>query len=143
MQIVLPGRPLTSPCDGTVTHWRFRGFGLDGDVAPQLRVMHPDGTGKFVATATSAPLAVGTTAAVYEADTSLPIVTGDQIAILRPSDQRLQYLIFDTAAAFVLFADPPDGIPVTPDFAPFPFELLFNADITCTPISPTSKDECK
>jgi hypothetical protein len=145
MQTGLPGRQLTAPCDGTITHWRLRGFGVLSPAVPQLQVMHPDGTGKFTATATSAQLVVGTTLGVYEADTSLPVLTGDQIGILHPIDQLVSWTGgagLGAGIVYVFFSPPAANLPVTP-FGPLFGELLFNADITCAPTSPTSKDQCK
>jgi hypothetical protein len=139
MQTVLPGRPLVSPCNGAVTHWRLRGSTSAG--APtELRVMHPSGGGKFTPSSTSAPLTIGSTSTVYQADTRLPIVSGDQIGVLIPNATPLTFLVVSPTAAFDFFQpSPPDGTAASPLGPISGLEELFNADVTCNPVITVTK----
>ncbi|HVO53666.1 MAG TPA: hypothetical protein VMT37_04560 [Solirubrobacterales bacterium] len=135
----VPGATMTSPCDGTVTRFRLKGF-----VRPanhySLRVIRKNPDGSYTGTATSAPVAIATEG-VNEYATDLPISAGEQIGIdfLDSTEEYgLAWIGGPTVSASVLFAFPADGTAAFPDIPSTTFYYLFNADVSCTPPPPPS-----
>jgi len=141
---VLPeaGANVTSPATGTVVRWRLAGNHNDGPF--KLRVLHPDGTGKYTPVATSGQ--VTPTAGLQTFDTSLPIQAGDVVALDVISGSNIGVSEVKGANLFNWNPSLADGETSAPDYTDYDgLELGFNADVdyTPTPAGPTAKKKCK
>src|SRR4249919_2048347 len=76
---LLPGLPVASTCDGTITRFRLNGFVRPAN-SYRLRVVRMDGGGLFTTTASSPPVVLGREG-VNEFPTSLPIKAGEYIGL--------------------------------------------------------------
>lgn len=131
------GPSLTSPCSGTVTHFRLNGFPRPLNHY-SLRVIRRNADGSYTGTATSAPVQIATEG-VNEYATSLPIATGEEIGIdfLDSLEEHgLRWVGGLGVNAAVLFEFPADGTAASPTIPPASFYYLFNADIACASPSP-------
>jgi hypothetical protein len=124
------GAPVAvSPVDGTVVRWRLKA-GSTGGTA-KLRVLRPAGTG-FTAVTSSVVQAV--TSNMNTFSTSLPIKTGDVVAL----DNSTSGLYFTDSASvplpLVKYFQPAiaDGATGAPNNQLVNLELLMNADVTPT-----------
>jgi hypothetical protein len=132
------GATYTSPVDGTITTWRLSAGSTGGSV--QLRVLRPLGnSGKFTAVGTSTAQTVGGNG-VNTFATSLPIKTGDTIA-LENASSGLYFANLGGTRIVPYFQQPPgptqpalpDGTMASPNGASPPgYELELNADVMPT-----------
>jgi hypothetical protein len=129
---LLPGRMLTSPCNGTITRFRLNGF-----VRPnnhyRLRVVHNNGNGTYTGTASSAQVAIQADG-INEYATSLPIAAGEAIGIDfmdSTEDFGLRWVLtMPTNSDLVFHTFPADGTPSGPGEDDWAY-YLFNADVQC------------
>jgi hypothetical protein len=141
-----PGANVGSPVNGTVVRWRLAGNHNDGPF--KLRVLRPDGTGKYTPVATSDQVA--SLAGLRTFDTALPIQAGDVIALDVITGSQIGVAVGVTGAN--LFNWNPslaDGETSAPDYTNYPgVELGFDADVDYTPATPAvpttvPKKKCK
>ncbi len=128
----MPGAQITAPCTGTITGWHVRGYHSVVPANVKLRVLHPNGTGQYTGAGTSSPITLGTTDAVLQASTSLPINAGDFIGLDVPDN--LTFDLASTTGAFEPFWQPPlvdGGSPSSPNIHAANTELLINAQVAC------------
>jgi hypothetical protein len=144
-QLAEPGSSVASPVSGTIVRWRMIGNYSGGPF--RLRVLRPDGTGKFTGAGTSAPFALAPLmqkGGLQTFSTSLPINAGDVIGLDVTSGTEIP--VAGVTGSHVINWNPalPDG---DSSAAPYNFndvELGFNADVESTPpVTTQTKKKCK
>jgi hypothetical protein len=129
-QSALPGRVVSSPVNGTITVWRVRGPSAPTDF--RLRVIKPLGGGALFKSSSAAGSLIAADDDTHQFPTSLPIATGDRIALDKLSVAGSFPTIAGGAAA-VDFWDPAPANGATASPSPVPStELLMNAEIVPT-----------
>ena len=140
-----PGANVSSPVSGNVVRWRLAGNHNDGPF--KLRVLHPDGTGKYTPVATSDQ--VTPTAGPKTFDTTLPIQAGDVVALDVITGSNIGVSAVPGANLLNWTPSLADGATEAPDYTDYDgLELGFNADVEYTPPTPagpttTVKKKCK
>ena len=137
LQTTLPARTLTSPTDGVVTRWRLKYLGAPPALeSPRLRVLRPAGGGQWLGAGTSPhvpfPSHGGFDDPPHEAETRLPVRSGDQLALdVLNWPGLFAPLAQDMNAALSAFGPPlRDGEQAAPGcFTGSQAELLMNADV--------------
>jgi len=143
-QLAEPGSSAASPVSGTVVRWRM--IGNYGGGPFTLRVLRPDGTGKFTGAGTSAPfdLAPSPKGGLQTFSTSLPISAGDLIGLDITGGTYIG--VAGVAGSQAINWNPAlaDGKTLA---APYSFpgsELGFNADVDYTvPVRAGTRKKCK
>jgi len=144
---ILPeaGASVASPVSGNVVRWRLAGNHNDGPF--KLRVLHPDGTGKYTPVATS--VQVTPPAGLQTFDTTLPIQAGDVVALDVITGSNIGVAAVPGANLLNWNPSLAEGENSAPDFTNYDgLELGFNADVEYTPPTPagpttTAKKKCK
>jgi hypothetical protein len=127
----LPGPPVTSTCDGTITRFRLNGFVRPGN-SYRLRVVRMDGDGTFTTTASSAPVVLGIEG-VNEFATSLPVKTGEYIGLdfqNSTEDFGLRRVGTSPTMSARVFRPFPADLAVANGFGEAAY-YLYNADVLC------------
>jgi hypothetical protein len=133
---------------GNVVRWRLAGNHNDGPF--KLRVLHPDGTGKFTPVATSDQVTAPPGLRAF--DTALPIQAGDVVALDVVTGSQIGVTGVPGANLFNWNPSIADDETSAPDFTDYDgLELGFNADVEYTPpppppagpAAPQGKGKCK
>jgi hypothetical protein len=124
------GANLASPVNGAIVRWKVQGA-IGGPFT--LRVLHPNGSGAYTASGTSAavkPLGVG----IESFSTQLPIRSGDLIAVdsTNPTDQIGVATV--AGAGYGIFSSPPfENATNAPSLSKSGQELELSAEVQPAP----------
>jgi hypothetical protein len=143
--IAEPGSSVASPVSGTIVRWRMLGNYSGGPF--RLRVLRPDGTGKFTGAGTSQPfnpIPLMQKGALQTFDTSLPINAGDLIGLDVTTGTQIPVAGVTGSHVINWFPALPDGSSLAPPYNFDNVELGFNADVESTPpVTTQTKKKCK
>lgn len=125
------GANLASPVDGVIVRWRV--LGASGGPF-SLRVLHPNGSGAYEASGTSAAVSPASKE-VQTFTTSLPIRKGDLIGIdpTDASDEIGVAMVSGASDAFI-FPPPFDGSTVAPSGVSSGQEIALSAEVQPSPV---------
>jgi hypothetical protein len=143
-----PGAHVSSPVNGTIVSWHVKTLGT-GNYA--LHVIRPAASGQYTGVSTTPGIV--TVAGDHTFTASLPIQSGDLIAVDVPGGQGIDGHFLATGSAYELFSpaitdgstDSPDGTPFTDVESLFSAVVQYADPTTPPPATPgnPAKKKCK